>query len=298
MINLEWYRTFIALYRQQNMTRAAEDLRISQPNVSVHLSALENHVGAKLFERAPKGLVPTDAGKELYTQLAGTMDTLRAIELNFSRTGLKNKQVIKLGAPREFFLANISRKTARSESNITVEFGLTSYLLEQLYKGNLNFIISTSKTEDKNYTCLPVFEETFILTGSPGIDPEPFMSHLDKNDFKQAEQWLLQQTWYAYDIKLSIIRRFWKQNFNKRPSVTPKYIIPDIHCIIQAMKNGNGLSIVPEYLAKDHYGEGGIVNIWEGRIKTTNRLYLIYNTRHTPEVWIDEILNIIPPPLP
>lgn len=293
MINLEWYRTFISLYRQQNMTRAAEDLQISQPNVSVHLSALENHVGAKLFERVSKGLVPTDAGKELYTQLAETMDTLRSIELNFSRSGLKDKQVIKLGTPREFFIANISEKIARSELYITVDFGLASYLLEQLYKGNLNFIISTQKTEDKNYICLPILEETFVLIGGPHLGFDSFMNYVENNDLKQAEQWLLQQTWYAYDNKLSMIRRFWKQNFNKRPSVSPKYIIPDLYCIIEAVKNGNGISIVPEYLIKDHSKMGQILNIWEGKIKTTNQLYLTYNTRHTPKVWIDDILNII-----
>lgn len=53
MVNLEWYRTFVAIYQCGNLTKAAQDLSISQPNVSVHLASLEQYVGNKLFDRMP-----------------------------------------------------------------------------------------------------------------------------------------------------------------------------------------------------------------------------------------------------
>ena len=50
MVNLEWYRTFKAVYKSGTLTGAAEVLFISQPGVSLHLSSLENYVGYKLFK--------------------------------------------------------------------------------------------------------------------------------------------------------------------------------------------------------------------------------------------------------
>ncbi|MBU7570082.1 MAG: LysR family transcriptional regulator, partial [Flavobacterium sp.] len=43
MVNLEWYRTFKAVYKSGTLTGAAEVLFISQPGVSLHLSSLENY---------------------------------------------------------------------------------------------------------------------------------------------------------------------------------------------------------------------------------------------------------------
>ena len=54
MVNLEWYRTFKAVYQTGSLTAASKALFISQPNVSQHLSALEAHVGKQLFERKPR----------------------------------------------------------------------------------------------------------------------------------------------------------------------------------------------------------------------------------------------------
>ena len=67
MLNLEWYRTFKAIYRQGSLTAAAQELFISQPNVSQHLAALESYMGTRLFERTGRRIVPTEPGKLLYT---------------------------------------------------------------------------------------------------------------------------------------------------------------------------------------------------------------------------------------
>ncbi len=45
MINLEWLRTFSAIYECKNITEASKKLNMTQPGVSKHLAALENHIG-------------------------------------------------------------------------------------------------------------------------------------------------------------------------------------------------------------------------------------------------------------
>ncbi len=53
-INLEWLRTFKAIYEHGTLTSAAEALFISQPGVSLHLNSLEGFTGYKLFDRSAK----------------------------------------------------------------------------------------------------------------------------------------------------------------------------------------------------------------------------------------------------
>ena len=49
----------VALAKHQSITRAAEELYISQPTLSIFLNRLEERMGVPLFDRVGKRLVPT-----------------------------------------------------------------------------------------------------------------------------------------------------------------------------------------------------------------------------------------------
>ena len=61
--NLHRLRVFHAVARRESYSRAAEDLRISQPAVSKHVLDLEEELGAKLFHRLGRRIVLTEAGR-------------------------------------------------------------------------------------------------------------------------------------------------------------------------------------------------------------------------------------------
>jgi DNA-binding transcriptional LysR family regulator len=63
-------RTFLAVHRHRNLTRAAEELLLSQPAVSRRVDRLERSLGLDLFERLGKRLHPTDAGEALAREAA------------------------------------------------------------------------------------------------------------------------------------------------------------------------------------------------------------------------------------
>ncbi|AEI77459.1 transcriptional regulator LysR family [Cupriavidus necator N-1] len=56
-------RAFLALIEARNFTRAASVLALSQPAFSALIAALENHVGAKLFDRSTRTITLTPEGK-------------------------------------------------------------------------------------------------------------------------------------------------------------------------------------------------------------------------------------------
>lgn len=58
-------RTFIAVADEGNLTKAAERIHASQPAVSAHIKALEGELDVVLFVRTPRGMLLTDAGREL-----------------------------------------------------------------------------------------------------------------------------------------------------------------------------------------------------------------------------------------
>ena len=65
-LNLNHLRLFECVYRTKNMTKAADELHLTQSGISQHMKALEDNLGVKLFDRVRQRLVPTKAGATLY----------------------------------------------------------------------------------------------------------------------------------------------------------------------------------------------------------------------------------------
>lgn len=293
MVNLEWYRTFRAIYQTGSLTAASRVLFISQPNVSQHLSALEAHVGKQLFERRPR-LMPTDYGKLFYTQLVEPLEKLENLEVSF--TALCRKQqlpTIRLGTVKELFHSVSLKQLAKLPADVEVSFGMTKDLLVKLSKGDLDFVVATQRTDRKDILFEPVLTESFVIAGNASLDTRTFRALTKKKDWEEVEEWLLQQTWFAYSADLAIIRRFWLTNFQKRPPIKPRYIIPDMNTILEAISEQGGLTVAADYLIKDLDKEERIVEIWRGHMPTTNTIYLAYDKTKTTARQVELVKSLV-----
>jgi DNA-binding transcriptional LysR family regulator len=63
------FHVFRVVARTESVTRAANELFISQPAVSAHLKAVEKRFGVTLFERTPRGVTLTTVGQEVLEQV-------------------------------------------------------------------------------------------------------------------------------------------------------------------------------------------------------------------------------------
>jgi len=272
MVNLEWYRTFKAVYETGSLTAASKALFISQPNVSQHLSSLEANVGKTLFERKPR-IVPTDYGKLFYTQVVEPLEKLEKVEANFNAARLKKQlPIIRLGAVQEYVQAVLSEKITAINANLIISFGRTKELLTRLHKGTLDFVVATKLNDYKNIAFEPVRQETFIIAGSAAIDTTEFDDYISEEDWQSAESWLLSQPWISYTTDLAVIRRFWLKNFGKRPVIKPSCVIPDMNIILKSLKHCSALTVAPDYMLHDD-----LKVIWGGSVPTENTLYLAYD---------------------
>lgn len=81
-MNFEWLEDFVMLARDGNFSRAAEHRNITQPAFSRRIHSLEEWVGAPLFHRTTRGVLPTLAGESL---LAYADDIVRTMNVARSR---------------------------------------------------------------------------------------------------------------------------------------------------------------------------------------------------------------------
>lgn len=96
-LNLKQLKIFYYAARHLNFRRAAEELFVSQPAVSMQIQSLEEAFGTPLFSRAKKKLALTDAGRLLFTYAERIMHL--AVEAEQAIEGVKStpQGVLRIG---------------------------------------------------------------------------------------------------------------------------------------------------------------------------------------------------------
>ena len=79
-INLELYRTFYYVAKNENISRAANELSISQPAVSKAIKTLEEQLNTDLFIRKRDGMELTEAGETFYKKIKEAMELISSAE--------------------------------------------------------------------------------------------------------------------------------------------------------------------------------------------------------------------------
>ena len=110
MVNLELYRVFYTVAKCGSLTRAAEELYISQPAVSQSIKQLENQLGIQLFNRTHRGMeLSAQGGKAIFADVERALGLLNDAENRIAQMKTSATGTIRIGASDtifEYFLAD------------------------------------------------------------------------------------------------------------------------------------------------------------------------------------------------
>lgn len=90
-IDLELYRIFYTVAKYESISKATKDLYISQPAITQRISNLEKQLNIKLFYRKQGGIKLTNEGKELYSYIKDSIETMNNVENKFDKYLQKEK---------------------------------------------------------------------------------------------------------------------------------------------------------------------------------------------------------------
>ncbi|MEG1015315.1 MAG: LysR family transcriptional regulator [Bacilli bacterium] len=145
-INFELYRVFYAVANAGNITKASNEMMISQPAISKSIKNLEQQLGGQLFVRTKRGVILTDEGKEFYNYIKQAMEYIRNAENKF--TDLINLETgsIRIGVSatltKEFLLPYIKEFHKNyPKIDIQIVTNITSELIPKLRNGLIDVIV-------------------------------------------------------------------------------------------------------------------------------------------------------------
>ena len=169
-VDLELYRVFYTVAKHNHMTKASEELHISQPAISQSIKKLEDQLGGTLFLRSNKGMSLTSEGKMFYEYVKGALELISNAENEFTSFKDLSKGEIKIGCSTtltKLILINSLKEFHKDYPNININIinDLTSNLINDLKLGKLDFVIfneSNIKENNLNLEKIKELKQGFI----------------------------------------------------------------------------------------------------------------------------------------
>lgn len=249
-------RLVLALAGAGTTARAAALLHLTQPAVSRALLGAEGRLGTRLFERTPRGLVPTEAGRRLVEGAPGLLAALGDLE---HRVRAPAPAPTRLRLVCECYtayhwlptvLAGLRRSLP--ELRVALELRHTEAPVPALERGDIDVALLTTSAVPRGLLGeRPAFsdEVLFLVAAS---HPLAARRVLRPADLKQhplltgrtppaAQQWFL-------------TRVFGRQ----RPPLRVE-VLPITEAVVEMARAGLGVAVLSEWIAQPHLGQGGLV---------------------------------------
>jgi DNA-binding transcriptional LysR family regulator len=260
MVNLELYRVFYTVARCGSLTKAAEELFISQPAVSQAIKQLEGQLGTSLFNRTHRGMeLSVQGGKLIFKQveealklLDGAENTL--IELKTTATG-----TIRIGATDSIFSQVLADKIVEyNEKYPAVKFelitGTSPDTIMQLKenKCDIGFINLPIEDKDVNFTGMVSRLTDVFVAG----EKFAFLKN-QVVELKDLQQYPLLM------IEANTVARRALSNYSQTLGIqlSPDIEVANWDLMLKFAKKGMGIGCVPREYAKKEIERGELFEI-------------------------------------
>jgi DNA-binding transcriptional LysR family regulator len=175
-------RAFVAVARLGHLTRASEQLHVTQPAVSKQIKALEDELGVTLFERTPAGMTLTKAGislapraEKMLQQADGLLAAARELSGNVS--GL-----LKLGTiidPESLRLGDFLGRVLLQHPMIDIKLhhGISGLIKERVSAGELDAGFYLGPVNEPRLQSIELKQVSYCVISPPAWEAQ--LTHAD-----------------------------------------------------------------------------------------------------------------------
>jgi DNA-binding transcriptional LysR family regulator len=261
---------FEAAARHSSFTRAAEELFLTQPTISMQIKQLTKSVGIPLFEQVGKRLYLTEAGRELFATCKEIFNTLAQFEMKVADLkGLKQGQLrLAVISTAKYFIPRLLGSFCQLYPGIEISLQVTNHegILERMTTNQDDLYIMSQIPEhlDINYEA---FLENPLVVLAPVNHPlagernipiskltnEPFIMREPGSGTRRAVQELFDKE----DVKVKV-----------------KLELGSNEAIKQAIAGGLGISILSRHTLMPYAEDLTILDVEHFPIK--RNWYMVY----------------------
>lgn len=187
-LTLRQLKVFEAVAQHSSHSRAAEQLHLTQPAVSMQIKQLEEEIGLPLFEQIGKKIHLTDAGQELQRYSRNILQQLTEAESVFAdMKGLRHgKLLISVASTASYFMPQLLGQFNKQFPGVTISLNVTNreQLLQQLAQNEMDVVIMGRPPAESGLESVS-FMENLLVVIAPADHP---LAHKKKIPLTRIQQ--------------------------------------------------------------------------------------------------------------
>jgi DNA-binding transcriptional LysR family regulator len=271
-MELQQLRSFRMIAEYKSFSKAAAELHLTQPALTVQIKRLEEELGELLIERLGRTVALTPAGEVFYgfaQQILNLTETARETMRQFSTS--RGRLAIGAGTTNTIFrLPLILQQFHQSYPRIELRIrnGDSELVTKLVYENSIDLGLVTTRPKApllQFLTVIPIFEDPIWLVGPTGY-PESLSA-----EALQSEPLVLFRSGSGF-------RRFLEtqfQSYGFKPQVALE--LESMEAIIRLVQSGLGLAFLPEVAVREELQLQKLRRItiagWRPMVRQTDLIY-------------------------
>jgi DNA-binding transcriptional LysR family regulator len=292
MVNLELYRVFYTVAKCGSLTKAAEELYISQPAVSQAIKQLETQLGGQLFNRTHKGMELSETGgKQIFTTVEKALKLFEEAENKYAELKDTATGVVRICASdtvsTHFLLPYIKEYHKKyPDVNLILQNCTSSETIELLKnkKGDIGFLnLPIDDSEINLTTTVMQLHDTFVASDDYS---ELFGGVID---LKRLQDYPLLMLELSTATRQAIVSFAHLQGIHLHPEIE----LASLELMTELAKNGIGVACIPREFVKHELEEGSLKEIITSPSLPTRAIGLALPKNESMTFAVKEFIKLI-----
>ncbi len=284
---LRQLQVFVAVAKQESVSKAAQSLALSQSAASTSLSELERQSDCQLFDRAGKRLILNALGQQLLPQAVALLDQAREIEqLLNGKSGFGSLEV---GATLTVgnYLATLligSFMQRHPQCRVKLQVHNTAHVVQQVAHYELDLGLIEGDCQHPDIEVQPWVEDELVVFCAP---QHPFArSGQASLEELTREAWVLREQGSGTRLTFDQAMRHHPTPLNIRLE------LEHTEAIKRAVESGLGISCISRLALRDAFRRGSLVAVETPQLDLTRQFYFIWHRMKYQTAAMREFLEL------
>jgi DNA-binding transcriptional LysR family regulator len=248
---------FVEVAREQNLSRAAEGLFLTQPALTARIKGLERELGCSLFIRTSRGMRLTEAGEAFLPYAVRALDTLvdGRMQVNALERGGAGRLVLGAApAVSTYVLPALLKRFSQAypRMSVSVRTGHSEEILELVLREQVMLgLVRGLKHPD--ITSIPLYEDRLILVAEPA-HPFAAAGRIHMEQIASEQLILFDRTSSYHDLTSALFRT---------AGVSPagRMELDNIDAAKKMVEQGFGVALLPHTSVVDELAAGTLAEV-------------------------------------
>lgn len=293
-LDTRYLDTFLAVCELGGITRAANQLHLTQPAVSHRMNILERQLHVKLFERQGRKIILTNAGRRLQKISTRYIEEISTLHTELIHKDSEMRETLRIGSVSGFgryILFPILCMPGFNHLRLHLTYPTAIEIFDEIENGayELGFVYHKKMSHSLQFKM--VYQEELVL-----IAANKMLSNLPKLDNLNNYGVL---PFITYDESDYVFGKWFDAIFCRQPRTTPSlHHFEELEEVIVMIAGGEGVSIVPDYVVSSKVLENKISVLHPFKKSCYNQVYAVTRTEditnHTIKLLLNEIKKKTP----